>query len=222
MMTATQTTNAATRDAGFDPARWCETPTLIGEHVRLEPLSIDHVDALEAAAADGELWKLWFTSIPAPGGMRAYVETALARRDAGTAMPFVVRDTGGTIVGSTRYGHMEHENRRLEIGWTWYAKRAQRTALNTEAKRLLLGHAFDVLCCGSVEFRTSWFNHASRAAIARLGAKQDGVLRNHMRMPDGSYRDTVVFSIIASEWPTVRVHLDHLLAHGDRNDGGGA
>lgn len=195
-----------------DPALWRQTPTLVGPQVRLEPLSLDHVEALEAAAADGELWKLWFTSIPAPGGMRAYVEGALARRDAGSAMPFVVRDANGGVVGSTRYGHLEPENRRLEIGWTWYAKRVQRTALNTAAKRLLLAHAFETMGCGSVEFRTSWFNHASRAAIARLGAKQDGVLRNHLRMPDGSYRDTVVFSILASEWPMVRTHLDHRLA----------
>ncbi|NJN00659.1 MAG: GNAT family N-acetyltransferase [Aquincola sp.] len=196
---------------GFDAARWRETPTLIGGHVRLEPLSLDHVDALIDASKDGELWRLWFTSIPEPAGMRAYVETALARRNAGTAMPFVVRDGNGVIVGTTRYGHMEPENRRLEIGWTWYAKRVQRTALNTEAKRMLLRHAFDVLGCGTVIFCTNWFNHASRAAIARLGAKQDGVLRNHMRMADGSYRDTVVFSILANEWPMVRTHLEHRL-----------
>ena len=199
-------------DTGFDPARWRETPTLSGTRMRLEPLSLEHIDALIEAARDGELWRLWFTSIPEPAGMRAHVETALARRDAGTAMPFVVRDAQGLVVGSTRYGHMDPENRRLEIGWTWYAKRVQRTALNTEAKRLLLGHAFDALGCGSVEFRTSWFNHASRAAIARLGARQDGVLRNHMRLPDGSYRDTVVFSILEGEWPMVRTHLDHLLS----------
>lgn len=196
----------------FDARRWRETPTLVGKHVRLEPLSLDHVEALIEASRDGELWRLWYTSIPEPAGMRAYVETALARRDAGTSLPFVVRDAGGAIVGSSRYGHMEPENRRLEIGWTWYAKRVQRSALNTEAKRLLLAHAFEVLGCGSVEFRTSWFNHASRAAIARLGAKQDGVLRNHMRLPDGSYRDTVVFSILEGEWPMVRTHLDHKLA----------
>ena len=198
----------------FDASRWRQTPTLTGRHVRLEPLSLDHVDALIEASKDGELWRLWYTSIPEPSGMRAYVETALARRDSGVAMPFVVRDAQGAIVGSTRFGHMEPENRRLELGWTWYAKRVQRTALNTEAKRLLLGHAFEVLGCGAVEFRTSWFNHASRAAIARLGAKQDGVIRNHLRMPDGSYRDTVVFSILASEWPMVRTHLDHKLAGG--------
>jgi RimJ/RimL family protein N-acetyltransferase len=202
------------RNDVFDPARWRDTPTLVGKHVQLEPLSLDHVGALTEASKDGELWRLWFTSIPEPAGMRAYVETALARRDAGTAMPFVVRDSTGTIVGSTRYGHMEPENRRVEIGWTWYAKRVQRSALNTEAKRLLLAHAFETMGTGSVCLCTSWFNHASRAAIARLGAKQDGVLRNHMRMPDGSYRDTVVFSILANEWPMVRTHLDHRLSRG--------
>ena len=192
---------------------WRVTPTLIGQSVRLEPLSLAHVDELNMAAADGVLWQLWFTSVPAPSDMEAYVSTALSRHQEGSAMPFVVRDAAGCIVGSTRYGHMEISNARLEIGWTWYAQRVQRTALNTEAKRLMLGHAFDVLGCGSVEFRTSWFNHASRAAILRLGAKQDGVLRNHMKMPDGSYRDTVVFSILANEWPMVRTHLDHRLSH---------
>ena len=117
----------------------------------------------------------------------------------------------GGIVGSTRFGNIDAENRRVEIGWTWYAKRVQRTALNTEAKLLLLTHAFEALGCAAVEFRTSWFNHASRNAIARLGAKQDGVLRNHMRMADGSYRDTVVFSIIANEWPMVKRHLQFKL-----------
>jgi RimJ/RimL family protein N-acetyltransferase len=190
---------------------WSTVPTLVGQHVRLEPLALEHVPALQAAARDGELWRLWYTSVPDPDGMRAYVEKALAQRAAGRAMPFVVRDHSGDIVGSTRFGDIEVEHLRVQIGWTWYAKRVQRTALNTEAKRLLLAHAFDVLGCGSVEFRTHWFNHASRSAIARLGAKQDGVLRNHMRMPDGSWRDTVAFSIIAGEWPAVRSHLDHLL-----------
>ena len=127
-------------------------------------------------------------------------------------MPFVVRhNTTGAIVGCTRYLNVEPEHRRLEIGYTWYSQRVQRTALNTEAKLLLLTHAFEALRCIAVEFRTSWFNHASRAAIARLGAKQDGVLRNHQISPDGLYRDTVVFSILESEWPAVRRHLRYLL-----------
>lgn len=203
---------------GAVDAAWRTTPTLAGRSVRLEPLSLDHVDDLVEASRDGELWRLWYTSIPTPDGMRAYVETALARREAGTAMPFAVRDRSGVVVGSTRFGHMEPDHRRLELGWTWYAQRAQRTALNTEAKRLLLGYAFESMRCGAVEFRTSWFNHVSRAAIARLGAKQDGVIRNHLRMPDGSYRDTVVFSILDNEWPMVRTHLDHKLAGAGEGD----
>ena len=143
--------------------------------------------------------------------MAAYVEKALALRDAGTALPWAVLDADGEVVGSTRYGNVDADNKRVEIGWTWYAKRVQRTALNTEAKLLLLIHAFEALDCAAVEFRTSWFNHASRNAIARLGAKQDGVLRKHMRMADGQHRDTVVFSIIDVEWPMVKRHLSFKL-----------
>jgi RimJ/RimL family protein N-acetyltransferase len=190
---------------------WIQPLTLAGRRVRLEPLAREHVPGLQLAAGDGELWKLWYTSIPAPDDTAAYVDKALALRDAGLAMAFVVRDAVGDIVGSTRYGNVDADNRRVEIGWTWYAKRVQRTALNTEAKLLLLTHAFEALGAAAVEFRTNWFNHASRNAIARLGAKQDGVLRNHMRMADGSYRDTVVFSIIAGEWPMVRRHLQFKL-----------
>lgn len=188
-------------------ASWLQPVTLAGRDARLEPLARGHVEGLQCAAADGELWKLWYTSVPAPDATAAYVDTALALQAQGLALPFVVRDGSGAIVGCTRFGNVDAGNRRVEIGWTWYAKRAQRTALNTEAKLLLLAHAFDTLDCAAVEFRTSWFNHASRTAIARLGAKQDGVLRNHMRMADGTYRDTVVFSIIAGEWPMVRRHL---------------
>ena len=194
---------------------WREVPTLVGQHVRLEPLAREHSDALRSAAADGELWKLWYTSVPAPDATDTYIDTALTWLSQGRALPFVVRDAQGAVVGSTRYGNIDADNRRVEIGWTWYSKRAQRTALNTEAKRLLLTHAFDTMNCIAVEFRTHWFNHASRAAIARLGAKQDGVLRNHMLMPDGTARDTVVFSIIASEWPAVRRHLDFKLERGE-------
>jgi RimJ/RimL family protein N-acetyltransferase len=144
--------------------------------------------------------------------MESYVETALAMRDEKGAMPFVVRErAGGPVVGSTRYFNVEPAHRRLEIGHTWYAKRAQRTGVNTECKRLLLAHAFEQLRCIAVEFRTSWFNHASQRAIERLGAKRDGVLRSHMLHADGTLRDTVVYSIVAAEWPGVRSHLDHLL-----------
>lgn len=195
-----------------DPTtRWIEPVLLQGRHVRLEPLAPGHVQGLRAATADGELWRLWYTSVPAPEAVQDYVDKALALRRTGAAMPWAVLDADGTVVGSTRYGNVDADNRRVEIGWTWYARRVQRTALNTEAKLLLLTHAFEVLGCGAVEFRTSWFNHASRNAIARLGAKQDGVLRNHMLMADGCYRDTVVFSIIANEWPMVKRHLQFKL-----------
>ena len=190
---------------------WSTAPHLAGEYVELIPLQATHVADLQRAAADGELWRLWYTSVPAPDAAEDYVRAALQQRDAGRSLPFAVLDGKGEVVGSTRYCNIDQANRRLEIGWTWYARRAQRSALNTQAKRLLLGHAFEVMGCGAVEFRTSWFNHASRAAIERLGARQDGVLRNHMRMADGSYRDTVVFSILDSEWAMVRRHLDFLL-----------
>lgn len=190
---------------------WLSPIVLQGSHVRLEPLSLSHVPGLQQATHDGELWRLWYTSVPDPDGMAAYVEKALALRDAGTALPWAVLDADGEVVGSTRYGNVDADNKRVEIGWTWYAKRVQRTALNTEAKLLLLTHAFETLDCAAVEFRTSWFNHASRNAIARLGAKQDGVLRKHMRMADGQHRDTVVFSIIDGEWPMVKRHLSFKL-----------
>ena len=186
--------------------------TLKGAHATLEPLAREHEDALKRAAADGELWRLWYTSVPTPEKTAAYIDTALEMRENLGALPFVVRaNATGEIVGCTRYFHVDAANRRLEIGYTWYAKRTQRTAINTECKILLLTHAFETLKCTAVEFRTHWFNHASREAIARLGAKQDGVLRNHQISPDGSYRDTVVFSIIESEWPAVKQHLRYLL-----------
>jgi RimJ/RimL family protein N-acetyltransferase len=185
--------------------------TLTGRHVQLEPLAPGHHDALVAAASDGELWKLWYTSVPSPQTMRNWLETALSMR-AHDDLAFAIRDMrDGSIVGSTRYFRVDAASRRLEIGHTWYARRAQRTGINTEAKLLLLGHAFDALQCIAVEFRTHWMNHQSREAIARLGARQDGVLRNHLRMPDGTLRDTVVFSIIDSEWPTVKRHLQFKL-----------
>jgi len=189
-------------------ARFIEPVTLAGNHATLLPLGREHVDALAAAAADGELWRLWYTSVAPPGRMGAYVDSALDMRERQDAMPFVVRDNAsGDVVGCTRMFNVDAANRRLEIGYTWYARRVQRTPVNTECKLLLLTHAFETLRCIAVEFRTHWFNHASRAAIARLGAKQDGVLRNHQVMPDGSRRDTVVFSIIDGEWPAVRAHL---------------
>jgi RimJ/RimL family protein N-acetyltransferase len=191
---------------------WRQPPTLAGQHVTLEPLQASHADALVRAAADGELWRLWYTTVPGPNTVQAYLERALADREAGTAMPFLVRDAQGEAVGSTRYFQMEPHIPRLEIGFTWYSARVQRTALNTEAKRLLLGHAFEVMDCAVVELRTHAFNLASRAAIERLGAKLDGVLRRQMKMPDGHLRDTVVYSILDNEWPVIRTHLDARLA----------
>jgi RimJ/RimL family protein N-acetyltransferase len=188
-----------------------EPVTLTGRHVQLEPLAAAHHDALVDAASDGELWKLWYTSVPSPQTMRSWLETALSMR-AHDDLAFAIRDLrDGSIVGSTRYFRVDAANRRLELGHTWYARRAQRTGINTEAKLLLLGHAFEALQCIAVELRTHWMNRQSREAIARLGAKQDGVLRNHQRMADGTLRDTVVFSIIESEWPTVKRHLQYQL-----------
>ena len=184
-----------------------EPVTLEGSHVRIEPLAREHEAGLEGAAADGELWRLWYTSVPAPEKTVEWIDAALDMRARLGAMPFVVRKPDGDIVGSTRYFNVDAVNRRLEIGHTWYAKRVQRTALNTEAKLLLLTHAFEKLDCIAVEFRTNFFNFASREAIARLGAKQDGVLRHHQVLPDGSLRDTVVFSIIAPEWTAVKKNL---------------
>ena len=192
--------------------RFIEPVTLRGVHATIEPLAPEHIEPIRAAAADGALWRLWYTSVPSPGGTARWLDIALDMRERQGAMPFVVRDNAtGDVIGSTRYFNVDAQNRRLEIGHTWYAKRAQRTAVNTECKLMLLTHAFESLQCIAVEFRTHWFNQASRAAIARLGAKQDGVLRNHQLMPDGSRRDTVVFSIIDAEWSAVKRHLQYLL-----------
>lgn len=193
---------------------WLHSLELRGGSTILAPLQTAHADALREAAADGQLWNLWYTSVPAPERMDAWIASALADRAAGTALPFVVRDAAGAVVGSTRYFQADADNRRLEIGHTWYAQSTQRSGVNTQAKWLLLRHAFETLGCIAVEFRTHWCNLRSREAIARLGAKQDGVLRNHRIMPDGSFRDTVVFSIVASEWPAVRAHLQFLLERG--------
>ena len=191
---------------------FAEPVTLTGRRVVLEPLTAAHADAMEAAAADGDLSRLWYTSVPAPGSMAADIERRLGLQRAGSMLPFaVIRPQTARAVGMTTCMNIDAGHRRVEIGSTWYAKSVQRTGLNTEAKLLLLGHAFETLQCIAVEFRTHWMNQQSRAAIARLGAKQDGVLRNHQIAPDGSYRDTVSFSIIESEWPAVKRHLHHLL-----------
>ena len=196
------------------PDLWRTPPTLSGQHVLLQPLQPAHVDGLRKALAGDELSRHWYTNVPRSDQVGAYVEAALAVQAQGRILPFAVLDAEGHVVGSTRFYALEPAVPTLSIGYTWYAPRVQRTGLNTEAKRLLLGHAFEALGCISVSFETSWFNHASRAAIARLGARQDGILRNHRRHADGTPRDTVVFSIIDSEWPGVKSHLNYKLEQG--------
>jgi N-acetyltransferase len=190
---------------------WLEPVTLSGPHARLEPLSHEHIDGLKEAVNDGELWKLWYTFIPRPEDMGKEIDRRLSLRAAGSMLPFTVFDGAGKIAGMTTYMNVDAANRRVEIGSTWYARRVQRTALNTQCKLLLLAHAFDKLDCIAVEFRTHLFNHQSRRGIERLGAKLDGILRNHQIATNGTLRDTVVYSIIASEWPTVRAHLTYQL-----------
>src|SRR5690606_19666774 len=172
------------------------------------PLSVDHKDGLIAAVNDGKLWNLWYTSVPTPDRMAAEIERRLALQAAGSMLPFTVVDrASGRIAGMTTYMNIDQAGPRVEIGSTWYAKSVQRTPLNTEAKLLLLTHAFEQLGCLAVEFRTHFLNHQSRRAIERLGAKLDGILRSHQRTADGALRDTCVYSVIAPEWPTVRTHL---------------
>ena len=186
--------------------------TLRGQHVELAPLSLDHHDALVTAAQDGELWKLWYTSAPSPETMNAEILRRLALHSTGSMLPFTVIDPHtAQPVGMTTYMNVDAPNRRVEIGSTWYASRVQRSAVNTQCKLLLLSHAFEKLDCIAVEFRTHFFNHQSRRGIERLGAKLDGILRSHQLAPNGTLRDTVVYSIIASEWPTVKAHLDYQL-----------
>jgi N-acetyltransferase len=188
---------------------WPPAVTLGGAHASLRPLSLEHHDALCEATRDGELWKLWYTSVPSPEGMRAEIERRLALP---TMCPFTVFDATGRVVGMTTFMNIDAVHKRVEIGSTWAARSVQRTPLNTQCKRLLLGHAFDALGCIAVEFRTHRLNTQSRRAIERLGAQLDGMLRAHSRAADGSVRDTAVYSIIAPEWPAVRAHLDWQLA----------
>lgn len=192
------------------------TITLEAHGIRLEPLTPEHRDSLVAAASDGELWNLWFTTVPTAANADAYIAKALAGRDAGTMLPWVVRDlASGAIVGTTRYHDIVTAVDRVEIGYTWYARSVQRTHVNTACKLLLLGHAFDGLGCKVVGLRTDNFNFASQRAIAALGAKKDGVIRHHQARADGTVRDTVMFSILAHEWPDVKRHLTARLArHG--------
>ena len=186
---------------------------LQGQNVRLEPLRSDHAAALSEAVQDGELWRLWYTAIPTPAAMASEVQRRLDLQASGSMLPFaVIHLADERMAGMTTYMHIDSANRRLEIGSTWYRKSLQRTALNTECKRMLLGNAFEQLDCIAVEFRTHWHNTASRRGIERLGAKLDGVLRSHQMAANGSLRDTCVYSIVASEWPAVRAHLDHALS----------
>ena len=192
--------------------RWIEPIALLGKHVTIEPMDTRHVPELQAATRDGQLWKLWYTAVPSPEQTEDYVKTALERRDQFGEMPFVIHEhKTNKVIGSTRFLNVDEHNQRLEIGYTWYAQSYQRTAKNTETKLLLLTHAFEQLSSIAVEFRTHWINHSSRRAIERLGAKQDGILRNHTKSEEGGFRDTVVYSIIQSEWPMVKKHLQFML-----------
>ncbi|HRX80040.1 MAG: GNAT family N-acetyltransferase [Planctomycetaceae bacterium] len=196
---------------------WPEPITLRGRHAILEPLSRAHHEAMTEAAKDGELWKLWYTGVPSPEKMFAEIERRIELQAKGSMLPFAVLDTDGVAVGMTTYMNIDAVHKHVEIGSTWYAQRVQRTALNTECKLMLMTHAFETLDCIAVEFRTSYLNQQSRRAIERLGAKLDGVLRNHQRHSDGSLRDTCAYSVIQSEWPTVKSHLTFQLTRLRRN-----
>jgi N-acetyltransferase len=186
---------------------WLSPIELQGAHCALKPLSAEHHDGLVEAASDGDLSKLWYTAIPSPEGMRAEIARRLDLQARGSMLPFTSFDAAGRVAGMTTYMNVDAVHKRLEIGSTWTAARLQRSPFNTECKLLLLGHAFEQLGCIAVEFRTHFFNQQSRAAIERLGAKLDGILRNHSRASNGTLRDTCVYSIVESEWPTVKAHL---------------
>ena len=195
---------------------WPESITLSGRHATLEPLSHARAEELIEAVKDGELWKLWYTSVPAPENMTKEIDRRLALQTIGSMRPFAVIDATGRAAGMTTYMNIDAIHKRVEIGSTWYAKRVQRTPLNTECKLMLMTYAFEQLGCIAVEYRTSFFNHQSRRAIERLGAKLDGILRNHQRHADGSFRDTCVYSIIQGEWPAVKRHLTFQLTRPQR------
>jgi RimJ/RimL family protein N-acetyltransferase len=187
---------------------WLQPATLRSPLVTLTPLDPSHREALVEAVEDGELFKLWYTAVPSPETMRLEIERRLRQQAAGVTLPFAIIDSAtGRPVGMTNYLNVDAVNRRVEIGATWYRRSVQRTGFNTQAKLLLLEHAFETLNCIAVEFRTHFFNHQSRRAIERLGAKLDGILRCHQLAPNGTLRDTCVYSVIASEWPTVKAHL---------------
>jgi N-acetyltransferase len=192
-----------------------EPVTLEANGVRLEPLGPEHADGLAAAACDGRLWEFWFTSVPRPESVETYIADALAAQNAGQMLPWAVRELGtGVVIGSTRYHDIVAAIDRVEIGYTWYAARWQRSHVNTACKLLLLGHAFDSLGCAVVGLRTDGFNFRSQRAIEALGARRDGVIRHSAVRSDGSARDTVMYSILAGEWHDVRRHLETRLARG--------
>ncbi|KDM93124.1 GNAT family N-acetyltransferase [Photobacterium galatheae] len=186
---------------------WIGNETLEGQWTTLEPLEETHIEPLKKAVSEGESWKLWFASVPTPEAMPDYVNRAMQDAREGNIAYAVRLKSSGEIVGTTRYYHVDEANRRAMIGYTWYSDSVKRTPVNTECKYLLLSHLFEGANAIAVEFRTHFFNQTSRAAIERLGAKQDGILRHHQIMKDGSFRDTVVYSIIASEWPAVKANL---------------
>lgn len=191
---------------------------LEGRHVRLEPLSLAHEESLISAAGDGELWNSTVTIVPSRATVAAYIAAALNMQAQGNALPFVIiRKSSGLVVGSTRFFHIERDHRRVEIGYTWLGASAQRTSVNTEAKLLMLTHAFEHWRCIRVEFFTDVLNQQSRTAILRLGATQEGILRNHMIMPSGRYRDSVCFSIVEAEWPEVKAQLEARVSQSDEN-----
>jgi len=189
--------------------KWLNKVELKNENLKLEPLELSHIDGLTNAVKDGELWNLWYTSAPKPKEVQCYIEKAIKDFEEDKSLPFAIFDTNKSLlVGTTRFMNADQKNRRVEIGTTWYAKSSQRTGTNTQCKYLLLKYAFETLKCIAVEFRTHWHNTQSRTAITKLGAKQDGILRNHKFDKTGNLRDTVIFSIIDSEWNTVKQSLE--------------
>jgi RimJ/RimL family protein N-acetyltransferase len=192
--------------------KWPEALSIEGKYISVIPLSLDHQFDLEEATADGDLHRLWYTSIPKPGGISNEIERRLQLQQSGSMLPFsIIEKSSKKVVGMTTYMNIDVTNHRVEIGSTWYRKSVQRSSLNTECKLLLLRHAFEEMDCIAVEFRTHFINQQSRKAIERLGAKFDGTLRSHMKMANGTIRDTAVYSIIASEWPTVKANLTWML-----------
>ncbi|AOT11129.1 GNAT family N-acetyltransferase [Pseudoalteromonas luteoviolacea] len=186
---------------------WLSSGTLEGKLVVLEPLSVTHCDLLKEAVSDGQSWQLWYATVPTPEGMQAYVQKALEAMESGEMAYVVKTKHDGRVVGTTRFYDVKEKHRRASIGYTWYSDSVKRTGVNTESKYLLMSHLFDTKGALSLEFKTHFFNQTSRVAIEKLGAKLDGVLRSHQVMPDGSIRDTAIYSILSHEWPAVKNNL---------------